>query len=329
MQINDYLKQYQPVIYKTFENALSNDVISHAYLLIGEPGTPLLNVTKYLAKSILCDEGTPFACEHCVTCQRIDDGNYPDFVIFDGSKSTIKKNEIDNLEAEFDKKAFEKKGVKIYILNLVENMTVQAVNAILKFLEEPGKQIYAFLTTNNESLILPTIVSRCQVMHLKLIDRKTIIDECIKEGVDDIDAQLLSYIYNDVDMLIDAVKNDEAYQGAKEAILSFLDDLCESNEKAIYHMQRNVSKLVSGKESANFFISLLISCLQDIQSISLQKAPYLAAKADVLQKLSTKILDIDSVFKDVLKAKGKIALNVNIALLLDHIAQIIINACGD
>lgn len=323
MQIKDYLLKHQPIIYKTFENALSNHVLSHAYLLVGEPGTPLLSVTKFLAKSILCDEPTPFACEHCIACQRIDDGNYPDFIVFDGSKQTIKKNEIDNLEMEFDKKAFEKKGIKIYILNLVENMTIQAINAILKFLEEPGKEIYAFLTTNNESLILPTIVSRCQTMHLKLIDRQIIIDEAVLEGIEKLDAQLLSYIYNDAEMLKNAYKKNSDYEAAKEAILSFLEQLNQDKNYATYIMQKNASILLNNKESTRFFIDLLICCVQDIQAISIKKNPYLLEKLDLLTKLSNKIEDINYVLVEILKAKSTLSININTALLLDHIVMII------
>ena len=84
----------------------------------------------------------------------------------------------------FEKKAFENKGIRVYILNLIENTTIEAINSILKFLEEPGQKVYAFLTTNNENAILPTIISRCQVLRLKLIDKKTVINTAIDEGVD-------------------------------------------------------------------------------------------------------------------------------------------------
>ena len=91
MQIEEYLKTYQNVIYKTFVNSFNNKSLSHAYLLVGNPGTPLLEVATFLAKSILCDDPSPFACNSCITCLRVDDNNYPDFLVFDGQKGTIKK----------------------------------------------------------------------------------------------------------------------------------------------------------------------------------------------------------------------------------------------
>ena len=209
MQVENYLKKYQPVIYQTFQKALQERRLSHAYLLVGNPGTPLLETAKYLAKSLICDDPSPFACNNCITCLRVDDDNYPDFIVFDGSKESIKKGAVATIEGQFEKTAFETKGIKIYILHLVENMTEEAINAILKFLEEPKDNVYAFLTTNNENSVLQTIISRCQTMHLKLIDRKQVINEAIDLGIGQSNAELLSYFYNNSELIYDVMNNDE------------------------------------------------------------------------------------------------------------------------
>ena len=52
MQIDKYLQEYQPVIYKTFVNALETNKLSHAYLLSGSIGMPLKEVALFLAKSL-------------------------------------------------------------------------------------------------------------------------------------------------------------------------------------------------------------------------------------------------------------------------------------
>ena len=177
MQIEKYLENNQPVIYKTFVNSLSTGKLSHAYLLSGSIGMPLKETAIYLAKSILCDDRKPLACNSCITCCRVDEGNYPDLMIFDGENSKIKKGDIEKITSNFDKTALEEKGIMIYILHLVETMTPIAVNSLLKFLEEPGKNIFAFLTTENETKVLPTIISRTQVLKFREIDRQKIIKE--------------------------------------------------------------------------------------------------------------------------------------------------------
>ena len=55
MQIGQYLEKYQPVIYKTFINAIHDEKLSHAYLLSGSVGMPLKETAMYLAKSLVCD----------------------------------------------------------------------------------------------------------------------------------------------------------------------------------------------------------------------------------------------------------------------------------
>ena len=112
MQVERYLKTYQPVIYQTFLNSLQKDQLSHAYLIAGNNGAPLLDVATFFAKSILCDDPSPLACNSCITCLRVDDGNYPDFFVFDGSKTTIKKEAVTTIESAFEKKAFENNIVR-------------------------------------------------------------------------------------------------------------------------------------------------------------------------------------------------------------------------
>ena len=234
MQIERYLKNTQPVVYKTFVNALQSKTLCHAYLLVGNTGTPLFDVAKYLAKSILCDNPAPLACENCITCLRIESDNYPDIMTIDGSKGTIKKEDVINIETRFEKTAFESKGVMIYIINLVENMTTEAVNSILKFLEEPESEIYAFLTTNNENNVLPTILSRCQILHFKTVDREKIIEDALDMGVDPVDAELLSYFYNDAELIFDLLRDEEEkayYETSKKAINGLLEVLQTGNKK--------------------------------------------------------------------------------------------------
>jgi len=320
MQVERYLKEYQPIIYKTFLSSLENNHLSHAYLISGNPGTPLLEVAKFLGKSILCDDPSPLACNNCITCLRVDSENYPDFIVYDGSKKTIKKEDVESIESQFEKKAFEAKGIRIYILHLVENMTVESVNSILKFLEEPGSQIYAFLTTNNESAILPTVISRCQNLRLKLLDRDLVINEAVELGVEREDAELLSYFYNSAELILDCVNSEEDdYKNAKEALLDILNALNgEDLREAIYITQNKVNKFVKNKESARFFLDMLAQAFVDMVAIKNQKVAMLTTYATILGELSNKLPHIDESLVEILKDRNLINSNVNIPLLMDH-----------
>ena len=328
MQVAKYLENKQPIIYRTFVRSLQNKHLSHAYLISGNPGTPLLEVAKYLAKSILCDSPDPLACNNCITCLRIDDNNYPDFIVLDGSKKNIKKEEVGNIETQFEKNAFEAKGKMIYILHLVENMSVEAINSILKFLEEPGSEIYAFLTTNNENNVLPTIISRCQLLRLKLVDRKEVINEAISLNVPVDDAELLSYFYNDGELIYDVLNDKEEkenYDDAKNAFVEFLKALNdEDNKKAIFYSQKSIIPLVKTKESARFFLDMLVNAFEDLLNIQHDKSPILKSYDTILQELARKLSHIDESLIEILKDRNLINLNVNISLLMDHLVLHII-----
>ena len=333
MQVGKYLENKQPIIYRTFVRSLNNGHLSHAYLISGNPGTPLLEVAKYLAKSILCDSPDPLACNNCITCLRIDDNNYPDFIVLDGSKKTIKKDEVGSIETQFEKTAFESKGKMIYIIHLVENMGAEAINSILKFLEEPGSEIYAFLTTNNENNVLPTIISRCQVLRLKLVNRLEVIEDAKELNVPDEDAELLSYFYNDGELIFDVLDNKEEkenYEDAKNAFKDFLEALGEEDKReAIYFAQKTIIPLVKTKESARFFLDMLVEAFEDMLNIQQGKSPILKSYATILQDLSSKLSNIDESLIEILKDRNLINLNVNTSLLMDHLVLSIIKEGKD
>ena len=327
MQVEKYLKKYQPVIYQTFLNSLQKDQLSHAYLISGSNGAPLLDVASFFAKSILCDDPSPLACNSCITCLRVDDGNYPDFFVFDGSKATIKKDDVVTIETAFEKKAFENKGIRVYVLHLIENMTTQAINSILKFLEEPGQQVYAFLTTNNENIILPTIISRCQVLRLRLIDKQIVIKDAVEEGVDIKDAELLSYFYNDGELIkeiLDDKTSNSAFFTAKtcfEEMMAVLEDGDASD--IIYKSQSDIVSQIKSKESCRYFINMLVMAFEDMINIQNQKNVFLESYATILENLSRKLSHLDESLIELLKCGGIVNTNVNIPLLIDHLFYII------
>lgn len=89
---------------------------------------------------------------------------YVDVKVIKSDGMWIKKDQLLDLQSEFNNKAFEG-NKKIYIIRSAEKMNVQTANSILKFLEEPVDDIIAILITDNINMLLPTIISRCQVIN--------------------------------------------------------------------------------------------------------------------------------------------------------------------
>lgn len=318
MLASEYVKKYQPVLYRVFANAVEGNKLSHAYLLSGEPGTPLKDVALYLAKSLVCDMPEPLACERCLTCIRIEDGSFADIMIFDGQETTIKKNDVYNITSNFEKTALEAKGIMIYILHLVENMTSEAVNSLLKFLEEPGKNVFAFLTTENEAKVLPTIISRTQVLHLKTIDKQQLIEETINQGCPREDAEILSFFLNDPSTIMQTLQSQE-YLDAKAALNKQLEALASSKEEAIYVSQRYITSTIKSKEAARFYLDMLTIVFQDLLNIRVNNRITLSSYDSILHELISRLRHIDETLIEIMTSRGKLDLNVNVALLLDHV----------
>jgi DNA polymerase-3 subunit delta' len=128
----------------------------HAILLVE---TKASNVNDFIAnymKSILPTNANA----------KIDNHNYRDIITIDGYSETIKKEQITNIVHTFSSSSLEKEGVKFYVIYGVENASQQAINSLLKFLEEPAINTYAILTTRALQKVLDTVKSRCQIYRL-------------------------------------------------------------------------------------------------------------------------------------------------------------------
>ena len=318
MQTKEYLEKYQPIIYKIFVNALKEQKLSHAYLLSTSPGMPTLDIAKFLAKSILCENPNPLACDECPVCKRVDDNNNLDLLVFDGKVTKIKKEDVLKITSTFDKTALEKNGKMVYVLHLVEMMTPTAVNALLKFLEEPGSDVYAILTTENESKVLPTIVSRTQVLKLRESERNEIINDAIDMGINSEDAELLSALYLDANT-IQTVSETDSYQKTKEVLVGFLDSLTQGSNDAIFYMENTVIPEYRDSQKTILFLKLLTTVFQDLVNLSCNRNIFLKSYATILNELVKKLKHIDKSLLELLSAPDKVNLNVNTGLLLDHI----------
>ena len=202
-------------------------------------------------------------------------------------------------------------------------MTIEATNSILKFLEEPGKKVYAFLTTNNENAILPTIISRCQMLRLKLIDKQIVIKTAIEEGVEKKDAELLSYFYNDGELIkevLDDKESNSAFFTAKSCFEEVLEIMANNDASdVIYYSQNNIVNKIKSKESCRYFVNMLAMAFEDMIGIKNQKNAFLESYATILETLANKLSHLDESLIELLKCSGVINTNVNIALLIDHL----------
>lgn len=177
MNYLEIYKEKQPIVFSILNNSLLNNNISHAYLIDSNDNSLLNNFSLALSKSIICKEHIINQCEKCNICKLIDKMEYPDLLVINPINLVIKKEQIIDLKEKFMTVSLYD-NVKVYIINGCEYLNEFSANTLLKFLEEPEKNIYAILLTNNINKVKQTIISRCQVIHLN--NTKELIYDNIK-----------------------------------------------------------------------------------------------------------------------------------------------------
>ena len=223
--IKEYLEKNQPLFLRIIENEFQSNKIPHAFLLVGQHVEQPLN---YLTMSLICDETT--ACEKCIDCQKIMNHQYADIIEYNGQEESIKKKHIEHIQETFKKSSLEGKA-KIYIIRNIENSSKEAINSLLKILEEPTEGIYAIFTTKNINRILPTIISRCQVIELKPDNKEVLKEKLIAKGYEEEKASVLSYIIKDEDDLENI--NQDNFDDIMLQAINFVEDLFLYREKTI------------------------------------------------------------------------------------------------
>ncbi len=320
MRFSTFLENHQPLLYKALLEAFSNQKVSHAYLVTGESGAPLKETAYFIAESLLCLHPSPLADESCSNCKRVEEGLYTDLLFLDGSASSIKKDDVASLVTSFSKTPNEAKGVMVYIIHLVENMTSEAVNALLKFLEEPSKNCYAILTSQNPARILPTIVSRCETLRLLLLPVEEVIKDALDLNVPQADAEILSHFVNNAD-IIAVEKDTDAYKKAKSAFLIALQSLSSSRNEAIFNFEKDICELVGNKEGCRYFLDMLSLAYHDLIALRHGGEGSLSCYNELLLPLSKRIKNPERSLSAILRVRSELDLNLSPSLLLDHLAN--------
>lgn len=173
----DNYKEGQVIFYSVLSKAIKNDKVSHAYLFENKGNDDYMKIVMSFTKALLCPYNyfNNEKCGKCMQCKRIEDGNYPEVKIIKPDGLWIKKDQLMELQEEFNKTSIEG-NKRIYIILECEKLNKQASNSILKFLEEPLDGIIALLVTNNKDLVLDTIKSRCQDI-LILSNNEIVLDD--------------------------------------------------------------------------------------------------------------------------------------------------------
>lgn len=318
MSVRDLLETHQPVAYKTLFNGFNQGLVSHAYLLVGESGSPLFETAQFIAQSYLCDQPSPLACENCMTCHRVEHRSYADLIIVGEDKETIKKEHIEKIQEEFSKTALEDKGKKVYILHLIEKATPSAMNSLLKFLEEPAEDVLAILTTEEPSSLLSTIASRCQTIRLKGYSQQRLKEDATQSSIDSEDAALLAQMVTNVDQMKEMV-DSELYQKAKDFVIDWLDLWNRNEDRVMMMVQQTIEKEFRNLEAIKLIVWLIEIALKDLLFIQQGRDISFVNHRPLISELAKKTGNLSMKIQKAMKVRHDADKYANIPLLMDRL----------
>ncbi len=169
----------QEHIVKTLQNAIDTGRIAHAYLFAGPRGTGKTTTARLLAKALNCVNGTTSnPCDQCESCIAIRQGRSLDVFEIDGA-SNRGIDEIRELRETVRFKATQGR-YKVYIIDEIHMLTIEAFNALLKTLEEPPEKVIFVFATTEPQKIPATILSRCQRFTFRRIPAEIITQRLLE-----------------------------------------------------------------------------------------------------------------------------------------------------
>lgn len=156
----------QPRVREFLRASIASGRVSHAYLFTGPAGSNKTAAAYAFAQAILCKD---HGCRTCDDCRRIERRKHPDvhFYTPEGAQGYLIE-QIREIVSGVSLAPIRAKG-KVYILDRVDLLGVSAANAFLKTLEEPVEGVTFILLGRTREAVLPTIVSRCQVVPFRHI----------------------------------------------------------------------------------------------------------------------------------------------------------------
>jgi len=283
-----------------FDKVIKNENLSHAYCFVGSESVGKRAVAEYIAGRLLGVEKSEL-------------NKNADFIsieqIINEKTGKLRKDisieQIRELITRLYSRAFVKDGYKIAIIDQAELMSRGASNALLKTLEEPKEKTILFLTTIDESKLLPTIQSRCQMIYFSPVPTELIKIFLESKDIDSALARDLALQAHGMPgMAISWYTDKELYETYKKEIERFRS----LQGKNFYEKLQAVEELF-GDKTDHIMARENLQKILDIWQLQLHEQI-------VDGKLKNSLVAIN---EDIKKAKDLLSQNVHPRLLVEHI----------
>lgn len=251
MKMNE-LRELQPKIVDRFERILEQDKLNHAYLFTGNFAS--FDLVQKLAQSRFCqDKMGVWPCGECRSCRLIAEEDFSDVTVVRPQNQIIKTERIRELLKNFSQSGVEG-NEQVFIICEAEKMHLNASNSLLKMIEEPQSEVYIFLLTSDENLILPTIKSRTQVFHFPK-NEDYLVAKLEESGLLKDQAQLLA-AYSQTLEEAQNLQSSKSFFDVTQACQRFVDLCLAKNDLAFLQVAR-LSSLADDKEKQDQIFRIL------------------------------------------------------------------------
>ena len=308
-------------IIQHMSTALKNKKISHAYIFEGPNGCGKNMLAKVFSKALECEAGYGDSCNMCRSCHQMDTGNQPDVKWLTHEKpATISVDDVrTQINADMAIKPYSSK-YKIYIVDEAEKMNEQAQNALLKTIEEPPEYGIIMLLTNNLEALLPTILSRCIVFHLKPVDNYKIEEFLEKEyGVPDYKARICAAFSQGVVGKAIQMASSEDFNDLQYHVLNIVKNV---HEMDVYEVIEAVKRLSAYKTDINDVIDMMMVWYRDVLILKVTKDANAIVYKDEYRFLMDQAKrssyeGLNEIIQSLEKAKARLAANVNFDVAME------------
>jgi len=248
-----------------FKRKLELNQLSHAYLFVGQEKIGKKIFAKELIKFIGCQARKGGAiespCQKCFSCKIVEKEVSPDFRIITKKpdKTEIEISQIREIQ-EFLKYKPYYDNFKAVIIDNAERMNSAAQSCFLKTLEEPAGKTLLILITSKPDMLLPTIISRCQVVRFfRPKDLPKAIEETEKEQK--ILKEILSVIDSNLANKFNYVRSIDFEKQNAEEILEIMEKhfrnlLLSRSKKYSFEKIKNAINLIEDINQKLFFTNV-------------------------------------------------------------------------